>query len=162
MPNGSSSPSVTDIICDGSASGEACDSAQNALCDVTILICKSCRRPGEAASGQQQAEPRPGSVLAERAIEAAGKAGAQSGVRIQPVECLGNCSRGLSVGFMRKDSWSYIFGELDTDNAADLIESAKLFASSPNGFMPFRGRPEALKGRLIARIPSSDCLKDLP
>lgn len=158
MPNRSSSPSVKDNFSDSPAVEEACEAAENALSDVTILICQSCRPLDEASSGQPQEQPRPGSVLASRTIEAAAKAG----VRIQPVECLGNCNRGLSVGFMRKGSWSYIFGELDTDSADDLIEGAKLFASSPNGFMPFRGRPDALKGRLIARIPSSDSLKDLP
>ena len=44
----------------------------------------------------------------------------------------------------------------------DLVAGARLFATSDDGFMPFRARPEALKRGLVARIPHPDILKDLP
>lgn len=120
---------------------------------VTIIVCSSCRYPGTPA----ETFPRPGSALADATREAA----AGSTVDVKQVACLGNCKRGLSAAVLRAGSWSYIFGELDTDNAADLVAGAELFAGSTDGFMPFRSRPEPLKRGLIARVPTAANLQDL-
>lgn len=120
---------------------------------VTIIVCRSCRfRDGPAA------EPRPGLELA-RATEAAAEG---AGVAVKSVACLGNCRRGISAAMLRKGCWSYIFGELGTTSAGDLIDGARLFATSKDGFMPFTNRPESLKRGLIARIPSAINLEELP
>ena len=120
---------------------------------VTVLVCSSCRREGDA-----EAEPRPGSLLAAGARAAA----AGSGVTVRHVACLGNCRRGLTAAIFRTDCWAYVFGGLGTGSGGDLVAGARLFAESTDGFMPFRARPEALKRGLIARIPHPDILKDLP
>lgn len=120
---------------------------------VTIVVCGSCRFPG-----QGDVSPRPGSLLAE-AIRAMA---AERGIGFRQVGCLGNCNRGLSIAMLREGCWSYVFGDLNTASAADLIAGAELFASSTDGFMPFRARPECLKRGLIARVPCSQNLKDLP
>ena len=120
---------------------------------VTIVVCSSCRYPGDPA----ETWPRPGSALAD----ATRKAAESSAVEVRQVACLGNCKRGLSAAILRAGSWSYVFGELDTQSAADLIAGAELFSRSTDGFMPFRDRPEALKRGLIARIPTSANLQDL-
>ena len=120
---------------------------------VTIIVCSSCRYPDTPA----ETFPRPGSALADATRQAA----ADSMVDVRQVACLGNCKRGLSAAVLRAGSWSYIFGELDTDNAADLVAGAELFAGSSDGFMPFRNRPEALKRGLIARVPTAANLQDL-
>jgi predicted metal-binding protein len=50
-----------------------------------------------------------------------------------------------------------VFGELDPDqDAAALVEGARLFARAEDGIMPWRGRPEILKRGLIARVPPID------
>jgi len=46
-----------------------------------------------------------------------------------------------------------VFGDLTTDSAADLVAGAKLFATSTDGLLPWRGRPDSLKRGLVARIP---------
>ncbi|HVH02000.1 MAG TPA: DUF1636 family protein [Amaricoccus sp.] len=120
---------------------------------VTVLVCSSCRREGDA-----EAEPRPGSLLAAGARAAA----AGSGVTVRHVACLGNCRRGLTAAIFRTGCWAYVFGGLGTGSGNDLVAGARLFAGSTDGFMPFRARPEALKRGLIARIPHPDILKDLP
>jgi len=120
---------------------------------VTIIVCSSCRfRDGAAV------EPRPGLELA-RATEAAAEG---TGIAVRRFACLGNCRRGISAAMLRQGSWSYVFGELDTASAGDLIRGAKLFATSRDGFMPYSDRPESLKRGLIARIPSAINLEDLP
>ena len=56
---------------------------------------------------------------------------------------------------LRDGCWSYVFGDLDRDSGADLVTGAKLFATSTDGLLPWRGRPDALKRGLVARIPPS-------
>ncbi len=96
--------------------------------------------------------PRPGLRLHESVRGVA----AGTGVAVRRIGCLGNCRRGLSAAILRDGSWSYVFGELTPDSAADLVAGATLFAGSTDGFMPFRARPESLKRGLIARVPLID------
>jgi predicted metal-binding protein len=112
---------------------------------LTIFVCITCRRPEDAED-----YPRPGAALARLTAQAA----EGSGVTVKRVRCLANCKRGLSAAMRRQDGWSYIFGDLDAarDGAA-LVDGAKLLARSSDGLMPWRGRPDALKRGLIARIP---------
>ena len=124
-----------------------------ACATMTIVVCNSCRLPDDPLL-----DPRPGSGLFAAAIAAA----EGTGITVKQVGCLGNCKRGLSAAVLRDGCWSYVFGELTPDSAPDLIAGAKLFATSADGFMPFRARPESLKRGLIARIPTFDNLKDLP
>ena len=120
---------------------------------VTIVVCSSCRfRDGPAL------EPRPGLELCSASEAAA----AGTGVTVKRVACLGNCRRGISAAMLRSGCWSYVFGELTPDSAGDLIKGAQLFATSKDGFMPFRERPESLKRGLIARLPSAINLEELP
>ena len=121
--------------------------------EVTVLVCNSCRLPGDPAD-----EPRPGSLLAADTLRAA--AGRE--VAVRQVACLGNCARGISAAIFRTGCWTYVFGGLGTASGADLVAGAELFAGSSDGFMPWRARPEALKRGLIARVPHPDILKDLP
>ncbi|RVB59514.1 DUF1636 family protein, partial [Mesorhizobium sp. M7A.F.Ca.CA.002.03.2.1] len=80
--------------------------------------------------------------------------------RIRSVECLGNCKRRLSAAILRDGCWSYVFGDLTATSGADLVTGAKLFATSKDGLIPWRGRPDSLKRGLVARIPPIDMLKD--
>jgi predicted metal-binding protein len=120
---------------------------------VTVLVCHSCRRPGDP-----ETFPRPGTRLAE----ATERAARDTGVTVRRVGCLGNCNRGISAAMLRQGSWSYVFGDLTEDGAGDLVKGALLYAGAGDGFMPFRARPEALRRGLIARLPTLDILKDIP
>jgi predicted metal-binding protein len=118
----------------------------------TIYVCITCRRASEP-----EAEPRPGAILA--AATAAAAVG--TGVVVRPVRCLANCTRGPSAAVRCNGSWTYVFGQLDVVCGPALIEGAKLLASAADGLMPWRGRPEALKRGLIARVPPIDFLEDI-
>jgi predicted metal-binding protein len=120
---------------------------------MTIVVCHSCRLPDNPLL-----DPRPGSDFAVAVLAAA----ENTGITVKKAGCLANCKRGLSAAVLRDGCWSYVFGELTPENAEDLIAGAQLFATSTDGFMPFRARPESLKRGLIARIPTFDNLKDLP
>ncbi len=116
-----------------------------AASQVTVIVCHSCRGP----DGPDDF-PRPGSHLADDARRAADG----TAVHVKSVGCLGNCKRGLSAAILSEGSWSYVFGWLTEKSGDDLIAGAELLATSEDGFMPFRARPEALKRGLIARIPT--------
>jgi predicted metal-binding protein len=113
-------------------------------CGVTILVCRTCR--DETGS---DALPRPGQLLADATRTLA----AAHDIAVAEIECLGNCKRRLSAGLLKSGAWSYVFGDLTTDSAADLVAGAKLFATSTDGLLPWRGRPDSLKRGLVARIP---------
>lgn len=118
----------------------------------TVVVCRTCRPPGVPAA------PAIGTRLAEAARHAA----EGSGVVVREVACLGNCSRGISATVICPGAWSYVFGHLTPANGADLVAGARMLAASSDGFMPFRGRPEALKRGLIARIPTHAHLETIP
>jgi predicted metal-binding protein len=83
-----------------------------------------------------------------------------SGVAITRVKCLANCNRGASAAMRANGSWTYIFGELDQSCGHALIEGVRMLADAADGILPWRGRPEVLKGRLIARVPPLDFVED--
>jgi predicted metal-binding protein len=95
-------------------------------------------------------------------LAAASSAAAQgSGVAIARVKCLANCNRGASAAMRANGSWTYIFGELDPTCAGALITGTQMLADATDGILPWRGRPEALKGRLIARVPPLHFVEEL-
>jgi len=120
---------------------------------VTIIVCSSCRD----ISGSD-ARPRAGELLgtATRAMSTA------PDIRVEQVECLGNCKRRLSAALIKPGAWSYVFGDLSIDAAEDLIAGARLFQTSTDGILPWRGRPDSLKRGLVARIPPLTAFKDNP
>ncbi|UVK45955.1 DUF1636 family protein [Mesorhizobium sp. AR07] len=123
----------------------------DALAGVTVIVCASCR--DETGS---DAHPRAGELLAQDTRSAA----SGEDIRVRTVECLGNCKRRLSAAILRDSCWSYVFGDLTATSGADLVTGAKLFATSTDGLIPWRGRPDSLKRGLVARIPPLDLLKD--
>ncbi|KVK43157.1 metal-binding protein [Agrobacterium deltaense] len=114
---------------------------------VTVFVCRSCRDEADP-----NAEPRPGSRLADAVIAKA----EETGVTVRSVNCLANCKRGLSAVLRRANGWSYVFGGLTISDAEDLLTGARLLAAAPDGLMPWRGRPEPLKRGMVARIPPFD------
>jgi predicted metal-binding protein len=120
---------------------------------VTIYVCVTCRggRPLDLV-------PVPGEVLAAATVRAA----EGTDIAVRPVRCLANCNRGLSAAMRRDGAWTYVFGDLDpSGGAAALVEGAKLFAGAPDGLMPWRGRPDALKRGLVARTPPFEFTGDV-
>ena len=137
---------VEDISPQGAATIASADVAV-----VTIVVCASCR--DETGS---DAYPRAGAILVQNT-----QAAADDSILVRQVECLGNCKRRLSAAILRDGSWSYVFGDLTTESAPDLIVGARLFATSTDGLIPWHGRPASLKRGLVARIPPLDALKDI-
>ncbi len=118
-----------------------------------VIVCVTCRAAADPVEASQSVTPRAGSVLADATLAAVNG----SGIRVQRVRCLGNCSRGLSAAIRAENAWSYVFGGLDpAEDGPSLILGAQLLAQAVDGIMPWRGRPDCLKRGLIARVPPQD------
>jgi len=112
-----------------------------------VYVCVTCRPVGEPDS-----PVRPGALLAT----ATARAASGTEVEVRPMRCLANCSRGPSAALRCNGSWTYVFGGLDVTCAEALIEGARMLAGTPDGILPWRGRPTPLKRGLIARVPPMD------
>ncbi len=112
-----------------------------------VYVCITCR-----AAGEPDQQPRPGELLAA----ATERAAAGTEVEVRRLRCLANCTRGPSAAMRANGSWTYVFGGLDPTCGEALVAGARLLAGAADGILPWRGRPEPLKGRLIARVPPLD------
>jgi predicted metal-binding protein len=73
---------------------------------------------------------------------------------IIPVECLSVCKRPVTIGFSASGKWSYIFGDFPPESSAEtILAAAQLYADAPDGLIPWRERPDAIKRGVIARVP---------
>jgi predicted metal-binding protein len=112
-----------------------------------VYVCITCREADEP-----EREPRPGALLAD----ATERAARGTEVEVRRLRCLANCTQGPTAAMRCNGSWTYVFGRLDGACAEALVAGARLLAASAQGILPWRGRPEPLKGRMIARVPPSD------
>ena len=140
-----------DLKVDGIFPQQVGDAGNDGHAGITVVVCSSCR--DETGS---DVRPRAGEVLGDATRLAA----ENTNIDVRQIECLGNCKRRLSAAILRDGSWSYVFGDLTPESGPDLVTGAKLFATSTDGILPWRGRPDSLKRGLVARIPPLDLLKD--
>lgn len=112
-----------------------------------VYVCITCGQAGEP-----EREPRPGMLLAD----ATERAAAGTEVEVRRLRCLANCTHGPTAAMRCNSSWTYVFGRLDPTCAEALVAGARLLAGTAQGILPWRGRPELLKGRMIARVPPTD------
>jgi len=115
----------------------------------TITICDTCKRDDWAERG---CETTDGAALATL-IEAA--AAGMAEVRIRRHSCLMGCGKGCNLAIQAKDKITYVMGGFDpaTDNAADIVEYARLHNTSDTGQVPFRQWPQGVKGHFVSRLP---------
>ncbi len=120
------------------------------LCTAELLVCTTCRSaiPATPLADQKQ-DPRPGAVLAAGLQQAA-----PDGLRIIPVECLSNCSRGCTIALRKPGAWTYVYGNLTPEaHLPAIIEGAQKYRDAEGGLVPWRERPEHFRKNCIARIP---------
>ena len=112
---------------------------------MTLYVCTTCRDATHSPD-----VPCAGARLYANIAATA----ADARVRIVPVECLSVCKRTCAVSFAAPGKWTYVFGDLPPETAADIIlQGARLYAEAPDGIIPWRQRPDALKKGAVARVP---------
>lgn len=110
----------------------------------TLHVCVTCKAGLAVPEGEQP----PGAQL-----HAALAAAVPPMVKLVPVECLSACSQGCSIALSAPGKWSYVYGRLTTDDAADILAGAAAYVASADGIVPWRERPTIFRKQSLARIP---------
>jgi predicted metal-binding protein len=125
----------------------------------SIHICITCRRAGAPT---EDVGERPGARLYRALRQAALRRAAP--VELIAVECLSVCKRPCTIGFAGAGKWTYVYGDFAPDEASAeaILDAAALYAAAPDGLIPWRERPDALKKGVVARIPPLDQSRNSP
>ncbi|MGG6269520.1 DUF1636 family protein [Leptolyngbya sp. AN03gr2] len=117
----------------------------------TLFVCKSCSAVLDHEAADDRAE---GNQLFLKLQEAQQANSDYSNVNIKAVGCLWTCDRPCSVTFACPQKYTYHFVDLPAENsAADLLQFSQLYQESENGYILPAKLPEALRSRLLVRIP---------
>ena len=114
---------------------------------ITVFVCVSCRRAlpdgeGFDLPGQQMAD-----ALSQRLSD-------DRHITVSPVQCLAVCNRPATIALAGASKWTYLIGNLDSDLHIDQIaESARAFAQSADGIIPWKERPECFRKGVVSRVP---------
>eukprot|EP01035_Chromulina_nebulosa_P022236 gene22236-28792_t len=67
------------------------------------------------------------------------------------------CKRPVTVGFSAPGKWTYVYGDFASEDldvsAATILEGVAKYADAPDGLIPWKERPKALKKGVIVRLP---------
>ena len=129
----------------------------------SIHICVTCRAGTELV---EPAAERAGARLHGALQRALARRGGRDPVELLPVECLSVCKRPCTIGFAARGKWTYVYGDFAPDDptAEAILDAASLYAAAPDGLIPWKQRPDALKKGVVARFPPfpSSPSHDLP
>jgi len=114
-----------------------------------ITICDTCKNDGWDAEKQ----PRTDGELLAHLVETA--ATDVQGVQTRRHACLMGCSHGCNIAIQAQGKLTYVLGRFtpDQEQAAGIVEYARLHDESAKGQVPFRQWPKAIKGHFVSRIP---------
>lgn len=115
-----------------------------------LHVCTTCR------GTLPDDDPDPCAPRAGARLLAALSGDAPPGVRIRPVECLSACSQGCAVALSGPAKWSYVYGRLTPDDAAQILSGAAAYAAAADGVVPWRERPAIFRKQSLARIPPQE------
>lgn len=114
---------------------------------VTVRVCATCRAEGEALEPR---EARSGARLYAALAAARGEGDPE----VAAVECFSVCKRPCTISFEAPGAWTYVYGDFSAaTDPQEIFAAARLYAASPQGLIPWRERPAALKKGVVARLP---------
>jgi predicted metal-binding protein len=117
-----------------------------------VSVCVTCR----ASAGE---EPRIGTRM-HQALAPTLNSSAPD-VIVRAVQCLGVCKRPATVSVSAPDGYTFVFGDLDPASGPQAIARfVQLYREADYGFVPWAQRPDLLRTRLVARIPSAEWSPD--
>ena len=111
-----------------------------------LLICRSC------FSSREDEQDSKFQHHIETALEAAGLS---RPFDVEMTDCMGACETPVTVALQGKGMASYVFSGLrGTEDVPDLVETCRLYAESPQGWIDDARRCGRLRYLLRARLPS--------
>ena len=117
-----------------------------------LVICSTCKFSPESKTGP---DGRTGGELLHNAMQAVLSRLGRSDVTVTQQSCLWNCDRPCSVVIQDNERFSYVTGKnLPTEEQAEAILAwFDAHGDTPDGVVPFRQWPQAMRGHFIARMP---------
>ena len=114
---------------------------------VVVRVCATCRTEGEPVEPREQ---RAGARLLAALIAAR----QPDDPEVASVECFSVCKRPCTVSFSAPGAWTYVYGDFPADlSPREILDAAKHYGRSPQGLIPWKERPVALKKGVVARLP---------
>jgi predicted metal-binding protein len=118
-----------------------------------VVVCNTCK-----LSAEERETPdgvRGGALLAAALREIAAQDPASSGVAIQEMPCLFNCTQHCSIHLRAPGKIGYVLGRFEptAEAARAILDYAMAYAASDEGVVPYRQWPEGVKGHFIVRLP---------
>lgn len=126
--------------------------AITAMGTTELIVCTTCRRPG-----QDRTLPPDGEALLSEVEAAHAFMDNPAALRVRGVACMSACGRSCAVAFQASGKTSYVFGELtpDAETAQQVLACGRLHADSADGVLDRNARPERLRNGIVARIPGN-------
>ncbi|PPT08805.1 hypothetical protein CKA32_002890 [Geitlerinema sp. FC II] len=124
--------------------------------DPTLFVCTTC---GIVWENGRRIGKSGGEKLLERLRAIADSSPLKDRLSLCPVECMDACDRGCTVSLSASGKYTYLFGDLTTDDSgldsisASVLEFVDRYCESPEGLLRWSERPKLLKKRIIAKIP---------
>jgi predicted metal-binding protein len=116
----------------------------------TLFVCKTCASVWQ--DGKRVGESG-GQKLLHQIQQLAQDWELREEFPIQEVECMSACNRSCVVAFAAKGKLTYLFGDLNADSSAAVLECASHYYNKSDGSLPWSERPEPLKKGILAKIP---------
>lgn len=115
-----------------------------------IVACATCGGAAREPDGRTRGEHLIERLERERATRA------DATVAVASVRCLWACKRSCAVLLRAAGRPGYVIVELEPSEVAAraLFDYAGLYLRSPDGAVPYKTWPEALKGHFLCRIPA--------
>jgi len=123
-----------------------------------LSICMTCRDGRETLN-----ELRGGARLAKSVMKQLEQS-TSTEVSLRGIQCMSQCKRPCIASLSGCDRFTYVFGDLDsenTDHIDALLALVALYETAPEGFIERRNRPEALRSNILGRIPPLSSTSDL-
>lgn len=111
-----------------------------------VYVCITCKVTGEDT--EERAGARLFRMLNDQNILS------DEPIELVSVECLSVCKRPCTVSFAAPGKWTYVYGDLPAETAAEtILEGAALYSKTTDGLIPWKQRPDALKKGVVSRVP---------
>ena len=132
--------------------------APSPLARAELVACFTCGGAAREPDGRTRGEH-----LIER-LERERSARGDAGVDVKPVRCLWACKRSCAVLLRAPGRPGYVLVELEPNetSARALLDYAGLYLRAPDGAVPYKTWPEALKGHFLCRIPPQAASSPVP
>lgn len=118
----------------------------------TLFVCVLCRF---SDIDQEKSSLSAGQALFDQLSEGVAGCNWREAIHLQPVRCLGACSRSCVVAFVAPTKLTFILSELSPiKSVSELLQFSGQYVVCAGGKVPYKERPEVAKKGIHAVLPS--------